>query len=51
MTTDCNKVNVRVDAEIREWLDNQPLKFKLSPIIRDFLHSLMDEQGEIKDDK
>ena len=42
---DSKIINVRIDKEIRNWLDNQPRSYNLSEKIRAFIHSEMEKQN------
>lgn len=45
-------LTVRIDQEIRDWLNNQPYDFTISKIVRSLLHDYMSKQvGEKKNDR
>lgn len=39
-----NQINIRIDREIKDWLDDQPRKVNLSKMVREFLHSVIDAE-------
>jgi len=45
------QINIRIDKEIRDWLDLQPRSFSLSAAIRSFLHTVMVKQGDTNHEK
>jgi hypothetical protein len=44
------QINVRIDEEIRQWLDLKPRTFSLSELVRSLLHSEMEKQEGIRND-
>ena len=44
--TDRLQINVRIDQELRDWLDTLPRSVSISAEIRSFLHALKAKQGD-----
>jgi hypothetical protein len=44
------QINVRIDDDIRQWLDRKPRTFSLSELIRSLLHSEMEKQEGTRND-
>ncbi len=42
-------ITVRIDNEIRDWLNKQPRSLNISNLIREFLHSIMEKQDDLND--
>ena len=43
------QINLRIDSEIREWLDSQPRSMNISELVRSQLHAYMAKQVDKND--